>query len=110
MTITSLAISRLNMYKVVDIMKSKPISVRLSTEAMKKCNEALSQGYSMSAYVEQSILKNQVQNKSIQREVLKHFCQIESILATMKDGTTKENIRAELNEVCQILKSSQETM
>lgn len=89
-------------------MKSQPITIRLSPDAMKKCKEAQAKGYTMSAFIEESILGNQVQNKSFQREMTLHLCQIETITTSLKSGAIKENIRAELNEVWQILKLSQE--
>ena len=89
-------------------MKSQPITIRLGSDAMKKCKDAQAKGYTISAFIEESILGSQVQNKSFQREMAQHLCQIETITTSLKSGTIKENIRAELNEVWQILKSSQE--
>lgn len=86
-------------------MKSKPLSVRLSKEALNKCEEAMQSGYSRNEFIERAILGTPICNKVAYREILEHFCQIETITETMKNATTKERIREELQAVCRILRS-----
>lgn len=90
-------------------MKNKPISVRLGDEAMKKCKEAKEHGYTVSEFIEQAIMEIPIQNKVEVRDIAGHFCRIETIVESMRNGSTKNEIREELNEVCRILRLLQET-
>lgn len=80
------------------------ITVRLSKEAYARCQEAKRAGYSTTDFVMQSILKAPVMDKTSNREVLKHFCQIQILIQGMKENSLKKELREELNEVCQFLK------
>lgn len=80
------------------------ITVRLSKEAYIRCQEAKQAGYSTTDFVIQAILKAPAMDKTSNRELLKHFCQMQILIQGMKESELKKELRGELNEVCQFLK------
>ena len=99
-----LSIAQMVRKVVVDMKKSKPISIRLSTEALLKCNEAEQSGYSRTDFINHAILNVPIHNKVTGKELLPYFCEMQSIVEKMKNGSTKERLREELESVCQLLR------
>lgn len=95
-------------YEDVSEVKCKRVSIRLSDEAAKRCEDAKKMGYTQSEFIEQAILTVPIYyDRERDQRIIGHFCEIETLIARMENGKMKEAIREELNEVCQILRSSQ---
>lgn len=80
--------------------KEKRISVRLSSEAAQKCEEAKKAGYSISDFINCVIVGSQIQGCTSKRELLKCVCEIETLLERLSDTEVRDLIREELNTIC----------
>ena len=89
----------------------KAISVRLSDEAMNRCEQARKKGYSRTEFIDQAIRGIPYYDRDYAQKLLPCFCAIaESISQIRGNEYVKETMRKELEEVCQFLKSPLEPM
>ena len=87
----------------------KAISVRLSDEAMNKCEQAQRRGYSRTKFIDQAIRGIPYYDRDYAQKLLPYFCAIaESISQIRGNEYIKKTMRKELDEVCQFLKSPPE--
>lgn len=85
---------------------SRSISVRLSEQAFARCEEARKKGYTRTEFIEQSILGINYYDRAFARQLIPHFVAIaESIASIRGNSDIKEEMRKELNDVCQFLSS-----
>lgn len=89
--------------------KIEKISVRLDAEAVQKLNEAVDKGFTKSQYINKIIKDSTAVDNDINlgRAIVISINKIQSQLEFEEDTEMKKNIREELNEICHVLKSSQ---
>ena len=91
--------------------KKKSISLRLSQEADRKCEEATKKGYSRTEFIDQAIRGVPYYDKAIEQKLLPYFCAIAETISSIKgNDDTKEALREELDEVCRYLNFRPEPM
>lgn len=84
--------------------QKKSVSVRLSKDAWRKCEEAMMNGYSRTEFIDQAIRGIPYYDKATERELLPHFCSIAESIGLIKGNVElKEELREELETVCQYL-------
>lgn len=84
----------------------KAISVRLSDEAMNRCEQAQRKGYSRTEFIDQAIRGIPYYDRDYAQKLLPYFCAIaESISQIRGNEYVKKTMRKELDAVCQFLKS-----
>ena len=89
----------------------KAISVRLSDEAMNRCEQAQKKGYSRTEFIDQAIRGIPYYDRDYAQKLLPYFCAIaESISQIHGNEYAKKTMRKELDEVCQCLRSHPEHM
>lgn len=87
----------------------KAISIRLSEEAMNRCEQAQKKGYSRTEFIDQAIRGIPYCNRDYAQKLLPYFCAIaESISQIRGNEHVKKAMRKELDAVCQFLKSHPE--
>lgn len=87
----------------------KAISVRLSDEAMNKCEQAQKEGYSRTEFIDQAIRGIPYYDRDYAQKILPHFCAIaESVSQIHGNEYVKKTMREELDAVCQFLRSHPE--
>lgn len=87
------------------------ISVRLSDEANQKCEQAMKQGYSKTDFINQAILGIPYYDRKFAQQLLPYFCAIADSLSSVRgNADVKQEMREELDAVCQFLRSHQEPM
>lgn len=92
--------------RMIFMQKKKSISLRLSPEARQKCEDAITKGYSRTAFIDQAIRSIPYYDKAIEQKLLPHFCAIaESVAAIKGNPDLKAEMRKELDEICRYLNS-----
>ena len=87
----------------------KAISVRLSDEAMNRCEQAQKKGYSRTEFIDQAIRGIPYYDRDYAQKILPYFCAIaESISQIHGNEYVKKTMREELDAVCQFLRSHPE--
>ena len=86
--------------------KNHRVTIRLDDASYEKLKQAEAMGYTYTQYIEACLMNHSTENNLPLREILPHFCALQSELELDEDVESRRAMRKELHEICRVLKSS----